>query len=154
MIEEIKEGQCHYVRPVRLRLLPGSLPAFSPKTPPSAAMLSAGPSLHPYRDPFLSAVGCVAFAFILSDAAFGSLPARMYAAGEFTYEDIKVGDILRVRNDVPPSAAMLSAGPSLHPYRDPFPPGHPPGSLPAFLSIVNLHHAQPAAWQAAWPSML
>ena len=48
----------------------------------------------------ISAVGCVAFAFILSDAAFGSLPARMYAAGEFTYEDIKVGDILRVRNDV------------------------------------------------------
>ena len=48
----------------------------------------------------ISAVGCVAFAFILSDAAFGSLPARMYAAGDFTYEDIKVGDILRVRNDV------------------------------------------------------
>ena len=48
----------------------------------------------------ISAVGCVAFAFILSDAAFGSLPARMYAEGEFTYEDIKVGDILRVSNDV------------------------------------------------------
>ena len=47
----------------------------------------------------ISAVGCVAFAFILSDAAFGSLPARMYAAGEFSYEDIKVGDILRVHND-------------------------------------------------------
>ncbi len=47
----------------------------------------------------ISAVGCVAFAFILSDAAFGELPARMYAAGEFTYEDIKVGDILRVSND-------------------------------------------------------
>ena len=37
------------------------------------------------------AVGCVAFAFILSDTAFGSLPARMYAAGGFIYEDIKVG---------------------------------------------------------------
>ena len=48
----------------------------------------------------ISAVGCVAFAFILSDAAFGSLPARMYAEGEFTYEDIKIGDILRVSNDV------------------------------------------------------
>ena len=48
----------------------------------------------------ISAVGCVAFAFILSDAAFGSLPARMYAAGEFTFEDVKVGDILRVSNDV------------------------------------------------------
>lgn len=47
----------------------------------------------------ISAVGCVAFAFILSDAAFGSLPARMYAAGDFSYEDIKVGDILRVNND-------------------------------------------------------
>ncbi len=48
----------------------------------------------------ISAVGCVAFAFTLSDAAFGSLPARMYAAGEFSFEDIKVGDILRVNNDI------------------------------------------------------
>ena len=47
----------------------------------------------------IAAVGCVAFAFILSDTAFGSLPNRMYAAGEFSYEDIKVGDILRVNND-------------------------------------------------------
>ena len=47
----------------------------------------------------ISAVGCVAFAFILSDAAFGDLPARMYEAGKFTYEDIKAGDILRVNND-------------------------------------------------------
>lgn len=47
----------------------------------------------------ISAAGCVAFAFVLSDAAFGSLPARMYAAGAFTFEDIKVGDILRVNND-------------------------------------------------------
>ena len=46
------------------------------------------------------AVGCVAFAFILSDAAFGSLPARMYAAGGFDFDDIKPGDILRVSNDV------------------------------------------------------
>lgn len=45
------------------------------------------------------AVGCVAFAFILSDEAFGSLPARMYAAGGFAFEDIKAGDILRVNND-------------------------------------------------------
>lgn len=45
------------------------------------------------------AVGCVAFAFILSDAAFDSLPARMYTAGKFKYEDIKPGDILRVNND-------------------------------------------------------
>ena len=47
----------------------------------------------------ISAVGCVAFAFTLSDAAFGNLPARMYASGDFTYDDIKVGDILRVSND-------------------------------------------------------
>ncbi|MDE7333588.1 MAG: leucine-rich repeat domain-containing protein, partial [Lachnospiraceae bacterium] len=47
----------------------------------------------------ISAAGCVAFAFTLSDAAFGSLPARMYAAGGFSFEDIKVGDILRVNND-------------------------------------------------------
>ncbi len=48
----------------------------------------------------ISAVGCVAFAFILSDAAFDSLPARMYATGQFQFEDIKAGDILRVNNDV------------------------------------------------------
>lgn len=47
----------------------------------------------------ISAVGCVAFAFILSDTAFGSLPARMYAAGNFRFENIKVGDILRLNND-------------------------------------------------------
>ncbi len=46
------------------------------------------------------ATGCVAFAFSLSDAAFGSLQARSYAAGGFSFEDIKVGDILRVNNDV------------------------------------------------------
>ena len=47
----------------------------------------------------ISAVGCVAFAFELSDTAFGNLPARMYAAGQFAYENIKVGDILRVNGD-------------------------------------------------------
>ena len=46
----------------------------------------------------ISATGCVAFAFSLSDVAFGSLPARMYTSGGFTYEEIKVGDILRVNN--------------------------------------------------------
>ena len=45
------------------------------------------------------AVGCVAFAFTLSDAAFGRLPARMYANGAFKFEDIKVGDILRMNTD-------------------------------------------------------
>lgn len=40
-------------------------------------------------------VGCAAFVFILSDAAFGNLQARVFDAGKFTFEDIKVGDILR-----------------------------------------------------------
>ncbi len=34
------------------------------------------------------AVGCVAFAFTLSDAAFGRLPARMYANGAFKFEGV------------------------------------------------------------------
>ena len=42
--------------------------------------------------------GCVAFAFRLSDAAFGNLPARVFGKNEFTFEDVKVGDILRVNN--------------------------------------------------------
>lgn len=41
--------------------------------------------------------GCVAFAYILSDAAFGDLPARMTSSVRFS--DVKVGDILRVNND-------------------------------------------------------
>ena len=41
--------------------------------------------------------GCVGFAFLLSDAAFGDLPARMLTT--FSYSDLKVGDILRVNND-------------------------------------------------------
>ena len=39
----------------------------------------------------------MAFAFILSDAAFGSLPARELL--EFSYADVRVGDILRVNGD-------------------------------------------------------
>lgn len=41
--------------------------------------------------------GCSGFAFILSDAAFGDLPARMVT--DFTYADVRVGDILRINND-------------------------------------------------------
>ena len=41
--------------------------------------------------------GCVAFAFILSDAAFGDLPAREISPVRF--EDVRVGDILRMEND-------------------------------------------------------
>ena len=38
--------------------------------------------------------GCVNFAFQLSDAAFGTLPARMLKENEFEFADIHVGDIL------------------------------------------------------------
>lgn len=41
-------------------------------------------------------VGCAAFAFKLSDNVFGNLPSRVYYGGQFTYEDIKVGDHLRI----------------------------------------------------------
>lgn len=40
-------------------------------------------------------VGCAAFVFILSDEAFGNLPARAVDRGNFTFEEIKTGDILR-----------------------------------------------------------
>ncbi len=46
---------------------------------------------------FSKGYGCAGFAFILSDAAFGDLPARMVS--DFTYEDVRVGDILRINND-------------------------------------------------------
>ena len=46
-----------------------------------------------------SAVGCMAFAFILSDAAFGNLPARPIPNGQFTFEDVKIGDILRINGN-------------------------------------------------------
>ena len=46
-----------------------------------------------------SAVGCMAFAFILSDAVFDNLPARAIEKGNFTFEDVKVGDILRVEGN-------------------------------------------------------
>ena len=37
--------------------------------------------------------GCMAFAHMMSDAAFGSLPARKVE--HFTIEDVRVGDVLR-----------------------------------------------------------
>ena len=42
-------------------------------------------------------VGCAAFAFILSDAAFGDLKARVIY--DFKFEDVKPGDILRINNN-------------------------------------------------------
>ncbi len=41
--------------------------------------------------------GCMGFAFALSDAAFGSLKARMVPLTE--YDGLQVGDILRINND-------------------------------------------------------
>ncbi len=46
-----------------------------------------------------SAVGCMAFVFILSDEAFGNLPARVMEKGSFTFADVKAGDILRINNN-------------------------------------------------------
>ncbi len=43
-----------------------------------------------------SGVGCVAFAFLLSDKAFDNLPGRMIKGVKLS--DVKVGDILRVNN--------------------------------------------------------
>lgn len=45
-----------------------------------------------------SGVGCAAFAFILSDAAFGDLQARV-PEGPVRFENVHVGDILRVNNN-------------------------------------------------------
>jgi hypothetical protein len=44
---------------------------------------------------FIGGYGCAAFAFYLSDAAFGTNPATIHR----DYDNIKVGDILRVYND-------------------------------------------------------
>lgn len=44
-------------------------------------------------------VGCAGFAFIASDAAFGDLPATTIDNGGFTFDDVRVGDILRVHNN-------------------------------------------------------
>lgn len=43
--------------------------------------------------------GCVAFAYELSDAAFGMLPARKYEKNKVKFEDIRVGDVLRIGNN-------------------------------------------------------
>ena len=41
--------------------------------------------------------GCAGFAFMLSDAVFGSLPARKI--DKVSYSSLRAGDILRVNND-------------------------------------------------------
>lgn len=47
---------------------------------------------------FSGGYGCVAFAFILSDAAFGDLPARSVEEN-ISLETVRVGDILRMNGD-------------------------------------------------------
>lgn len=44
---------------------------------------------------FRGGYGCAAFAFRLSDTAFGSLPARQFT----DYKQLRVGDLLRMEND-------------------------------------------------------
>lgn len=46
---------------------------------------------------FRGGYGCAGFCFYLSDAVFGYAPA--YIVREFTYEQIRVGDILRINNN-------------------------------------------------------
>ncbi len=48
---------------------------------------------------FICGRGCAAFAFELSDVAFGMLPARKYEKDKVKFEDIRVGDVLRVADD-------------------------------------------------------
>ena len=53
---------------------------------------------HSFRGGIYSGgYGCAGFAFMLSDEAFGDLPARKITPVSF--DDIRVGDILRVNND-------------------------------------------------------
>ena len=49
-----------------------------------------------YGGIYMRGYGCMGFAFILSDAAFGKLPARMTAVN---YGQLRTGDILRVDHD-------------------------------------------------------
>ena len=57
-------------------------------------------------------VGCAAFAFILSDAAFGSMPAAMRATGQFSLSDVHVGDILRGVNNATHTVIVLQVSES------------------------------------------
>lgn len=44
-------------------------------------------------------LGCVAFVFRVSSAAFGDAPLRTLEKGDFAYEDLRVGDMPRINND-------------------------------------------------------
>ncbi|MBO6054300.1 MAG: hypothetical protein J6P31_02145 [Oscillospiraceae bacterium] len=49
--------------------------------------------------PTFDAYGCLGFAMLVSDAAFGDIPYWRRDPGEFDYDSIRVGDILRIKND-------------------------------------------------------
>lgn len=55
-----------------------------------------------------SGVGCAAFCFILSDRTFPGLPARVLDS--FEYEDLKVGDFLRINNSHFVTILQISPG--------------------------------------------
>lgn len=48
---------------------------------------------------FLGGYGCAGFAFMLSDAAFGDLPARQVYDLSDAENTVRVGDILRINGD-------------------------------------------------------
>ena len=48
---------------------------------------------------YFKGYGCAAFCFLLSDAAFGTGSFNAYNIYDFTYDDVHVGDILRVNDD-------------------------------------------------------
>ena len=43
--------------------------------------------------------GCVAFALRVNSAAFGDLPIKTLERGQFTFEQLRPGDMLRINND-------------------------------------------------------
>ena len=48
---------------------------------------------------YTTGYGCAGFAALMSDAAFGRVPVRYLANGEWSYDSLRVGDILRINNN-------------------------------------------------------
>ena len=61
---------------------------------PEGKKWGAGDSYTWKGNPNQTGTGCVAFAYILSDGAFGDLPAREVT--NFDFEDVRAGDILKI----------------------------------------------------------
>lgn len=62
-------------------------------------------------------VGCAAFCFLVSDLVYGNIPARVVDEGDFEFEDIRVGDFLRVNSShfvtvlrITPSGVIVAEG--------------------------------------------